>query len=298
MPQLGHFENDNLLSINFETALSGYPMVITSSYGKGTFCILAVPDDFADLYRLPQSVLNQIRTLLGRELFVTLGVPSSAPHVRDMDDAGVLPVVLPEAALMRGVTQNEYHHLDVWRHSLEALEHLEELLGDLPSLVGEHADRLDAFLTEQIVAERPRLALLKFATLLHDAGKPPMREVREGKVIFYGHTRHGAEMVRATCERLRLSARETAEATTWVDRHLVPADLVKTSPLTEKRCARFFRRNGESGLALDGLLVYRRQPLGWLWILSGLALALVAVLLLRYWRSRSERRTGRHRGSA
>jgi putative nucleotidyltransferase with HDIG domain len=167
-----------------------------------------------------------------------------------MDDAGVLPVVLPEAALVRGVTQNEYHHLDVWRHSLEALEHLEELLGDLPSLVGEHADRLDAFLTEQIVAERPRLALLKFATLLHDAGKPPMREVREGKVIFYGHTRHGAEMVRATCERLRLSARETAEATTWVDRHLVPADLVKTSPLTEKRCARFFRRNGESGLAL------------------------------------------------
>lgn len=75
MPQLGHFENDNLLSINFETALSGYPMVITSSYGKGTFCVLAVPDDFADLYRLPQTVLNQIRTLLGRELFVTLDAP-------------------------------------------------------------------------------------------------------------------------------------------------------------------------------------------------------------------------------
>jgi hypothetical protein len=36
---------------------------------------LAVPDDFADLYRLPQSVLNQIRALLGREVFVSLDAP-------------------------------------------------------------------------------------------------------------------------------------------------------------------------------------------------------------------------------
>jgi len=33
------------------------------------------PDDFADLYRLPQSVLNQIRTLLGRDVFVSLDAP-------------------------------------------------------------------------------------------------------------------------------------------------------------------------------------------------------------------------------
>ena len=98
--------------------------------------------------------------------------------------------------------------------------------------------------------DRTRAALLKFAELLHDAGKPPMREIREGKVTFYGHTKRGAEMVRATCERLRLSSRETTEAALWVERHLVPADLVKTRPLTERRCARFFRRNGEGGLAL------------------------------------------------
>jgi hypothetical protein len=75
MPQIRHFENDNQLSINFETALSGYPMVVTSSYGKGSFCVLAVPDDFADLYRLPQNVLSQIRSLLAREMFVTLDAP-------------------------------------------------------------------------------------------------------------------------------------------------------------------------------------------------------------------------------
>src|SRR5664279_2129061 len=63
LPQIRRFENDNRLLINFETALSGYPMATSSAYGQGTFCVLAVPDDFADLYRLPPSVLNQIRTL-------------------------------------------------------------------------------------------------------------------------------------------------------------------------------------------------------------------------------------------
>jgi putative nucleotidyltransferase with HDIG domain len=186
-----------------------------------------------------------------RELFIILGSEDAARQVRLMDDVGLLDNVLPEVALMKGVTQNAYHHLDVWQHSLEAVEHLEELLADLPALVGEaHAPRLEEFFAEELVADRPRRALLKFAELLHDAGKPPMREIREGKVTFYGHTKHGAEMVRATCERLRLSTRETAEAGLWVERHLVPADLVKTRPLTERRCARFFRRNGEGGLAL------------------------------------------------
>jgi hypothetical protein len=50
-------------------------MVISAKYGQGTFYALAIPDDFADLYRLPQSVLDQIRSLLGREVFVSLSSP-------------------------------------------------------------------------------------------------------------------------------------------------------------------------------------------------------------------------------
>ena len=50
-------------------------MAVSCAYGQGTFCVLAIPDDFADLYRLPQSVLNQIRALLGREVFVSLDAP-------------------------------------------------------------------------------------------------------------------------------------------------------------------------------------------------------------------------------
>jgi hypothetical protein len=76
LPQIRRFENDNRLAINFNTSISGYPMAISTAYGQGTFSVLAIPDDFADLYRLPQSVLNQIRTLLGRDVFVSLDAPN------------------------------------------------------------------------------------------------------------------------------------------------------------------------------------------------------------------------------
>ena len=70
-----HFENDTWTSIPFNTAGYSYPMVISAGFGKGTFYALAIPDDFADLYRLPQSVQNQLRNLLGREVFVSLDAP-------------------------------------------------------------------------------------------------------------------------------------------------------------------------------------------------------------------------------
>ena len=75
LPQMRHFENDTWTGMEFSTANSGYPMLVRAAYGKGTFYALALPDDFADIYRLPQSVLNQIRNLLGRDLFVSLDAP-------------------------------------------------------------------------------------------------------------------------------------------------------------------------------------------------------------------------------
>jgi hypothetical protein len=79
MPVLRHYENDTWTSISFNTAGYSYPMAVgterSTIYGKGTLYALAIPDDFADLYRLPPAVLNQIRSLLGGDLFVTLDAP-------------------------------------------------------------------------------------------------------------------------------------------------------------------------------------------------------------------------------
>jgi hypothetical protein len=44
-----HFENDSWPGISFTTAASGYATAISASYGKGTFYVLAIPDDFFHL---------------------------------------------------------------------------------------------------------------------------------------------------------------------------------------------------------------------------------------------------------
>jgi poly(A) polymerase len=186
---------------------------------------------------------------LCRDLALLLAAPRAARAVTLADEAGVLGAVLPELEAERGVTQNAYHHLDVLGHSLEALRRLELLLDYLPALAGDDAPRLSAFLAEEPVAERPRTALLKLAVLLHDAGKPPCRDVRDGRVIFYGHPNAGADLARVAAARLRLSSRETEELARYVARHMTPVDLL-AHPMTPRREARFFRREGECGLAL------------------------------------------------
>jgi hypothetical protein len=70
LPQMRQFENDAWPSVSFNTARSGYPMVISAAYA------LAIPDDVADLYRLPDSALNQMRSLLGRDVYVNLEAPT------------------------------------------------------------------------------------------------------------------------------------------------------------------------------------------------------------------------------
>ena len=64
------------------------------------------------------------------EFLATLAANSSFDALSSMSDTGVLDTLFPELTPMRGCVQNEFHHLDVWRHSLEALKQLESLTRD------------------------------------------------------------------------------------------------------------------------------------------------------------------------
>ena len=79
----------------------------------------------------------------------------SAAVLRRMDEVGLLEAVLPELAQMRGVEQNEYHHLDVLDHSILTLDRLERLLADMESVFGEHAGDVEPFLGEELSAGAP-----------------------------------------------------------------------------------------------------------------------------------------------
>ena len=84
--------------------------------------------------RLRDTAAERVRT----ELFKMLASARSAPLVHQMDELGVLPVLLPELAATKGVAQDARHHLNLWDHSVATLEQVEEILCHLERYFPSH----------------------------------------------------------------------------------------------------------------------------------------------------------------
>jgi len=128
-----------------------------------------------------------------------------------LDASGLLQILLPEVARMKGVAQPPQFHPegDVWVHTLLMLEQMER--------------------------PTPTLAL---GVLLHDIGKPPTFSPPRGpddRIRFDGHAELGATMAEAVCERLRLSNRDTERVVALVRHHLRFKDAPKMRASTFKR---------------------------------------------------------------
>ncbi|MBW6457383.1 MAG: HD domain-containing protein [Trueperaceae bacterium] len=155
---------------------------------------------------------------LGAELDDTLATPVAGRAFAALDDLGLLAPVLPELTAGRGVIQGGLHHLDVLRHQLEALQRL-----------------ADAFPDADLA--------LRWATLLHDVGKPPTRTpggvTEDGLVLrdrFHGHDAVGAELAVAALRRLRRPRATAARVHDLVAAHMRPL------PDDERGARRFAHR--------------------------------------------------------
>ena len=151
------------------------------------------------------------------ELLLILDTPTAASHIRRLDAVGALAVILPEIGPMKGCTQNDYHHLDVWAHSLAALAAAEGILANPQAHFGPAASLVEAYLQ----AER-RTALLKLALILHDAGKPPQRAIdpKTGQITFLAHDAESGRIAEAAGRRLRLSSRAVVFLSTLTAHHM------------------------------------------------------------------------------
>lgn len=180
------------------------------------------------------------------ELAKTLACSGCGPYIRILDDQGILKAVFPEIGPMKGCTQNDHHHLDVWGHSLAVLENCDEILADLWGIFGEAAGEVDGYLNRN-----RRGSLLKLAALFHDCGKPDARQVDEGsgRITFHGHDQSGAERVEGICDRLKLSGRDRAFVRAMVSHHM-HALFLSRPDVRQKTLLRWFRRLGEEMIPL------------------------------------------------
>ena len=151
---------------------------------------------------------------------------------------GLTDSVLPELAVLRGVEQNEFHHADVYDHTLEVLDAVAALQRNRAFLGDAAAD----LLAEPLADDLTRGGAMRFAALLHDAAKPQTRDVRpDGRVTFIGHDEAGAELTRRVLRRLRASQRTIDYVAALTRHHLRLGFLVHQQPLHRREIWRYLR---------------------------------------------------------
>jgi hypothetical protein len=76
IPEIKYMTNDSWEEVSCLTNGIGYPILHSAGYANGRLYVLTIPDNFGDLYNLPAEVLNQIREVLMRDIYVQLDGPS------------------------------------------------------------------------------------------------------------------------------------------------------------------------------------------------------------------------------
>ena len=80
IPQIQYLTNDSWEVISaghpLTGGVSGWPVVHRAQYSKGNLYVLAIPDDYGNLYDFPAPVLNEIRRLMSADLDMHLEGPS------------------------------------------------------------------------------------------------------------------------------------------------------------------------------------------------------------------------------
>jgi poly(A) polymerase len=155
--------------------------------------------------RLAEVAVERVRD----ELTKLLTAPDAASGLRVLLECGALSVVLPEVAVLDGVTQPTFHDLDVLAHTIQA------------------------------VGLAPPTPVLRWATLLHDVGKAPTRTVEpDGRIRFFRHAKVGARIAEDVCRRLRFSNAETAAIVHLVAEHMRLGETVFDNPRAVDRAVR------------------------------------------------------------
>ena len=127
------------------------------------------------------------------ELLKMMASPLAHAGIEQLRTLGLLNHIMPELAASYNVGQNKHHIYDVYQHSVKSLE----------------------------FADKKNFSVdVKLATLLHDIGKPAVKQGDGLNSTFYNHEIVGARIARKMLERLKFPKKETEHIVLLVRYHL------------------------------------------------------------------------------
>jgi len=143
-------------------------------------------------------VVSQER--ISNEFLCILKSPKPSIGLNLMYLTGTMDVIFPEISKMAGIDQRkDYHHKDVFYHTLEVVDNIAELTDDV---------------------------WLRIAALVHDIAKPKTKKFIDGiGWTFHGHEELGARMMKKIFDRMRFPNERLQYVEKLIRLHLRPAAL-------------------------------------------------------------------------
>ncbi|MFC1856241.1 CCA tRNA nucleotidyltransferase [Thermodesulfobacteriota bacterium] len=237
-----------IIRIPSDTSFDDDPLRMLRAFRFMATLRFKIDDKTLPLIKQKKDLIKKIAgERIREELFKILSEENSYDTILKMADSGILYSIFPELTDSIDCAQNDYHHLDVMEHTLIAYKHFEEIMADL----GKYFPKVIRELREYLI-EKPLIAKLKYALLLHDVAKPATKSSGDdGRIHFYRHAELGEEMAKKINDRLRLSNSDSAFICAVIRQHLriVPFfKMMDEGTLNDKSIIRYFMRTSSVGL--------------------------------------------------
>lgn len=207
---------------------------------------LAITGELAPLIRARAALVNRpAAERVFAELAQVLEPPGAADALRRLDGLELLGAILPEIAALKGVEQNEYHHLDVYNHILATIDELEALMDDPGRVFPGAAAKIEERLGQRVAGDAGCRLVLVLAALMHDIAKPVcLSRDENGGIRFLEHDCRGAEMAKALLARFHASTGATQAVSLLVAQHLRLGFLVHEQPPSNRARLRYIKATG------------------------------------------------------
>lgn len=153
-----------------------------------------------------------------------------------MDETGLLELIFPPIIDVKKVPPNTHHHLDLFHHSIEVVNRIQQLYEIAPAAVREHLEAHD-------FGGASRLGHLKLAGFLHDIGKFKTWTIEEsGRHRFIKHDDIGAKMADTLLKKMHFSKKQIEYIIKMIKLHIYPSSVIQAPNLSEKHYTRYIRK--------------------------------------------------------
>jgi hypothetical protein len=101
IPQIQYLTNDSWTDIEALGGAAGWPVLHQGRYGNASLFVLTIPESFADLYVLPEGVLNRIRDVLTADINFRIEGPAKVSLFVYDNNTVIAESFLPEETPVR-----------------------------------------------------------------------------------------------------------------------------------------------------------------------------------------------------